>query len=250
VCRHLAYIGAATPLRRLLFDAEHSLARQAARPRFQLAGNDNPHGWGVAWYSEADTPAIDSAPMVHHSTAPIWEDDVPPSIEHADVVACVAAARLASPGTVEIDARNNAPFVSGEWSFSMNGWAFVDDPRRERALRDALTPARAATLAGDTDSEVLFGLILEHLDAGESPAEAVAKVNALVEPGPGVRVNMLLTDGRRVIATANGNSLFTALTDTGIRIASEPTEDATSWKRVADLSIIEADRECMTIESL
>jgi glutamine amidotransferase len=132
----------------------------------------------------------------------------------------------------------------------MNGWAFVDDPRRERSLRDALTPARAAALVGDTDSEVLFGLILEHLDAGESPAESVAKVNALVEPGPGVRANMLLTDGTRVIATANGNSLFTKVSDEGVRLASEPTEDPTSWKRVADLSIIEADRDGMTIESL
>jgi glutamine amidotransferase len=250
VCRHLAYVGAATPLRPLLFDAEHSLTRQAARPRFQLAGDDNPHGWGVAWYSEMDPTATGTAPAVHHSTTPIWEDEVPPALEQAQAVACVAAARLASPGTVEVDARNNAPFVSGLWSFSMNGWAFVDDPRRERSLRDALTPARAAALVGDTDSEVLFGLILEHLDAGESPAESVAKVNALVEPGPGVRANMLLTDGTRVIATANGNSLFTKVSDEGVRLASEPTEDPTSWKRVADLSIIEADRDGMTIESL
>jgi glutamine amidotransferase len=245
VCRHLAYVGAATPLRPLLFEAEHSLARQAARPRFQLAGNDNPHGWGVAWYSDSEP-----VPALHHSTRPIWEDDVPPSVEKAEAVACVAAARLASPGTVEVDARNNAPFVSSAWAFSMNGWAFVDDPRRERALRDALTPARAAALVGDTDSEVLFGLILERLDAGESPAEAVAKVNALVEPGPGVLVNMLLTDGTRVIATANGNSLFTKESDEGVHLASEPTEDPASWKRVADLSIIEAGRDGMIIESL
>ena len=47
-----------------------------------------------------------------------------------------------------------------------------------------------------------------------------------------------------------GNSLFTAVSDEGVRIASEPTEDPTSWKRVADLSILESNGDGMSIESL
>jgi gamma-glutamyl hercynylcysteine S-oxide hydrolase len=116
MCRHLAYVGAPASLHHLLFGAPHALARQAQRPQHQKSGDNNPDGWGVAWY-----PGSDDAPHVYRTVTPIWDDAefVRASLE-IDCTAVLAAARLASPGAT-IDVSGNAPFVEGRWAFSLNG---------------------------------------------------------------------------------------------------------------------------------
>ena len=75
-----------------------------------------------------------------------------------------ATSRPGSPTEVA----GNAPFVSGRWLFAHNG--FVDgfrDGRARRAVRRSSRRPGRRRCAGDADSEVLFGLILDRLDAGE-----------------------------------------------------------------------------------
>jgi glutamine amidotransferase len=230
VCRHLTYLGPPVTLSALLFTAPHALHTQSRTPRLQAAGRTNPDGWGVAWYHGGATE-----PERYASTAPIWDDDGFAAGE-ARSGAVIAAARLASPGTT-LDVRNNAPFVAGRWSFSLNGFAFRDG--RAPILRAALSPARRDALRGDTDSEVLFGLVLDRLDEGADAAGALRDVTAVVDPDDDLRLNLLLTDGTDVAATAWGNSLFVLSGDDHLTIASEPLDDDPAWQPVPDRSLVD-----------
>jgi glutamine amidotransferase len=217
-------------LRDLLFDAPHALARQARMPRLQNAGNDNPHGWGVAW----DPPSFTR----YRTVTRMWEDTGFAVDERATVV--LAAARFASPGSA-YEIENVAPFVADGWAFSLNGVVRTFREGFGEELRARLSPRRAAALTGDTDSEVLFGLVLDRIDAGASPGEALGDVIRIVRARSDGGLNLLLTDGRDVAATAVDNSLFLRR-DGGILVASEPLDDSASWLRVDNGSLVENDR--------
>ncbi len=236
MCRHLAYLGTPVALSTVLFDAAHALAEQSRVPRHQPPGRINPDGWGVAWYADegGSTTPIRSGPDRYRSTTSIWSDDVfSDGARRAGTI--VAAARLASPGTA-LDVHNNAPFVSGHWSFSLNGYGFRDD--REPKLRAALSPARRAALEGDADSEVLFGLVLDRIDQGADATSALLDVTALVEPDDDMNLNLLLADGATITATAWGNSLFAYDAADRFVVASEPLDDDPAWRPVPDRSAV------------
>jgi glutamine amidotransferase len=230
MCRHLAYLGPPAALSSLLFDASHALCAQSRTPRHQPPGRTNPDGWGVVWYPDGAV-----APEQYRSKTSIWSDEAF-TLGTERATAVVAAARLASPGTT-LDVRNNAPFVSSRWSFSLNGFGFHNE--REATLRAALSPERRGALEGDTDTEVLFGLVLDRLDRGVDPASALGEVTALVDPDDDVRLNMLLGDGTSVVGTAWGNSLFILSRDDCFLVASEPLDDDPAWVPVPDRSVVD-----------
>jgi glutamine amidotransferase len=230
MCRHLAYIGPPVTMHDLLFDAPHALVHQARSPRLQNAGNDNPHGWGVAW----DAPSFTR----YRSVTPMWQDRDFATDTRAAVV--LAAARYASPGSA-FELENVAPFVADGWAFSLNGVVRDFHAGFGEQLRAQVSAARVAALAGDTDAEVLFAMVRDRLDDGESPGEALATVTRFVRAHSNGALNLLLTDGHRIAATAVDNSLFVRVGD-GILVASEPLDDDTSWLRVDNGSLVENDR--------
>ncbi len=230
MCRHVAYVGGPISLYEVLFGAPHALARQAECPRHQQSGDTNPDGWGVAWYHGA------GAPEVYRSVTPIWDDhEFAARSRDVECTALLAAARLASPGAA-IDVTGNAPFVAGSWSFSLNGIVrgFTEGVGDE--LRTKLEPARRDALVGDADTEVLFAMVLQRIDAGIAPDAALEQVVAEVLRLTTGRLNLLLTDGTTVYATRLGNSLFRL----GSCVASEPLDDQ-DWREVRDGSISRHD---------
>ncbi len=241
MCRHLAYLGPPTGLSDLLFDAPHSLARQAEEPRLQTSGTTNPDGWGVAWY-DSGTPLPES----YRTVTPIWDDsEFATRARGLTSGAFLAAARLASPGATLADT-GNAPFVSGPWAFSLNGIVdgFPDGVGDE--LRAGLRVERIAGIAGDADTEVLFALVLQHLADGDDPSSALAKVVGQVLGVTTGRLNLLLTDGHRLHATRWGNSLFRL----GPAIASEPTDARPGWAEIPDHSLVDVAPDRVTTTSL
>ncbi|MDQ1431145.1 MAG: gamma-glutamyl hercynylcysteine S-oxide hydrolase [Actinomycetota bacterium] len=229
MCRHLAYLGDPVGLASPLFDAPHSLARQAEHPRHQTSGTTNPDGWGVAWYHEDRT-----APEQYRTVTPIWEDTAF-AARAASITAgaFVAAARLASPGAALADT-GNAPFVSGPWAFSLNGIVQGFPDGIGDKLRARVQSVRREAIVGDADSEVLFALVLQELDAGADPGTALAEVVRDVVAITTGRLNLLLTDGRRIFATRYGNSLYQCAT----MLASEPIDERPAWSEVPDHSLV------------
>src|SRR5213076_2552951 len=100
-----------------------------------------------------------------------------------------------------------------------------------------------------SDAEVLFALVLDRLDAGDSMGEALAGVIATVEAITTGRLNLVLTDGAGVSATASGDSLFVRRGD-GIVVASEPFDDDSCWQAVPDRSLVDARAGSVAITSL
>jgi glutamine amidotransferase len=239
VCRHVAYLGPPADLASLLLDPPHSLVEQARASRFQQSGPENPDGFGVGWYE----PGAEGRVAVRYRTPqPIGADaGFPERARATTTTALLAAVRLASPGA-PVEESGNAPFLAGPWLFSLNGVVHGHFEGVGDALRALVSPARAAGIEGVTDSEVLFALALDRLDAGESPAAALAAVIDAVTARTTGRLNLLLTDGTRVAATAWENSLFTR-TMTGALpvtwVASEPLDDDPGWTRVPDGSLVE-----------
>jgi len=247
MCRHLAYLGPPRTIRSLVLDPPHSLRHQAEAPRLQHAGATNLDGWGVAWW-----PAPGDPPQDHRTVTPLPADHAFADAE-ATAVALLAAARLASPGSV-VAVDGNAPFAAAPWRFSLNGFVAGFHDGVGTALRQRLSPARREGLQGDTDSEVLFGLALDAMDAGAGPGHALQSVLAAVLSVSEGRLNLLISDGRAIWATAYRHSLFTladaGLAAGGVLVASEPLDDDPSWADVPDGSLVEATAHDLRITPL
>jgi glutamine amidotransferase len=247
VCRHLAYLGPPRSLSSLLYEPEHSLEQQSWRPRFQREGAMNADGWGVGWWD----PHVRPDPARYRTAAPMWTDRSFRSV--AEVVcpgAFVAAVRSATPPSPIVDT-GNAPFTAGPWLFSLNG--FVNDFRGPvgEGLRRLVTERRAVAIEGTSDSEVLFALVLDALDAGATTEEALARVVGDVAARADAVLNLLLSDGTAIVATTIGNSLFalqaSGLATGGVLLASEPLDDHEDWARIPDGSILRAT--CTELEA-
>jgi gamma-glutamyl hercynylcysteine S-oxide hydrolase len=249
VCRHLAYIGPPVTLEALLLQPPHSLRQQASAPRYQTNGKNNADGFGVGWYDRE----LRSEPARYRTTRPIWEDASFASFAGlVQTSAVVAAVRNASPG-MPLDETANAPFTEGPWLFSHNGFVPEFHSGVGDALRRTVSENRANAMAGETDSALLFALVLDRLDAGVSPVDALVSVVDTVEDMTTARLNLLLTDGERIAATAVRNSLFVFddrdLTG-AVVIASEPHDDKPAWESVPDGSLVEFGDEKLEIRPL
>jgi glutamine amidotransferase len=238
MCRHIAYLGPPRTLGSLLHDPQRSLEVQSWRPAFQREGAMNADGWGVGWWDVAVRPE----PARYRTASPMWTDGSFRSVAHVvQAEAMLAAVRSATPPSPIVDT-GNAPFASGPWLFSLNGFVTAFRAGIGEQLRRSLTVERAAGIEGSADTEVLFALVLDQLDAGATPADALARVTATVLALTEGKLNLLLGDGQAITATACGNSLFTlrdsGLAADGVLVASEPLDDDPAWERVPDGSVV------------
>jgi gamma-glutamyl hercynylcysteine S-oxide hydrolase len=246
MCRHLAYLGAPIALDALLLRPEHSLLHQSYEPHHQVSGVVNADGFGAGWYDQA----IRTEPARYRSDRPIWTDRSFASL--AGLVrsgAVLAAVRSATPG-FPVEESGAAPFTAGTWLFSHNGIVEGFAAGIGVELRASVSDARAAAIEGRTDSEVLFALTLDQLDSGATLGAALAAVVKAVDARTNGRLNLLLTDGNGVAATAWGDSLFLQHTNATTIIASEPLDATPGWQRVPDRSLVEGDAAGVTVGAL
>lgn len=242
MCRHLTYLGPPVTLESLL-DAPYGLVRQSWAPRYQDVGRINADGFGVGWYDRSRRPE----PARYRTTRPMWTDRTFASL--AGLVASEAvmgSVRAATPPS-PVEVSCNAPFTAGPWLFSHNGTinGFHDPGTGVRVkLGHLISEHRGGGIEGCSDSEVLFALALDRLDHGASLGDALADVTGTVLGLTTGRLNLMLTNGQEVAATAWGSSLFalggTGLAAGGIVVASEPSDDEVGWESVADGSLLEA----------
>ncbi|MEU3776137.1 ergothioneine biosynthesis protein EgtC [Streptomyces sp. NPDC032472] len=247
MCRHIAFLGPEVPLGRLLSDPEHSLVRQAWDPRRQVSGTVNADGFGVGWYAEGDP-----VPARYRRAGPIWGD-----LAFADLArvvragAALAAVRDATLAGAEGEAAA-APFASGPWLFSHNG-AVRGWPESAAPLTAGLPPAELLSLPAATDSALVWALVLHRLRAGDDLGTALAEsVRELAEAAPGSRLNLLLTDGAAIAATAWGDSLW-YLADVPAQrvvVASEPYDADARWCEVPDRTLLTAHRTRVVLTPL
>ena len=250
MCRLLAYLGPPVTLESLLFAPPHSLVRQSYAPRHQRHGRVNADGFGVGWYDHELRPE----PARYRRDRPIWSDRSLASL--AGLVrsgAVVAALRDATPPAA-VEESGSPPFTSGPWLFAHNGAVDGFVAGAGEALRSALSERSRAQIEGDSDSAVVFAVVLDALDAGATAPEALDRAVGTVLAEAPARLNLLLTDGRQVVATAWGDSLFVldraGMAAGGVIVASEPSDDSPDWRAVPDGSLVVASPAGLSVRPL
>lgn len=189
---------------RSLLDAENALGTQSVR---------HPDGWGVAYY-------VDGAPHLTRSPTTAETDHLfhrVSGVVSSETV--VAHVRKATQGNNSV--LNCHPFQFGRWVFAHNG----DIPRFEEvrgSLLSLINENLRPFVLGETDSEVLFFLLLSELgmcvtkgctpNAVEVAAAMRAVVRAVRDRVPGEGENaplltMVLTDGELMVALQGGKEL-------------------------------------------
>jgi glutamine amidotransferase len=238
MCRQMAYVGPPVTLESLILAPEHSLLHQSYSPRFQRHGVVNADGFGCGWYSQ-----VRPEPALYRRDKPVWSDRTFASI--AGVIssgAFLAAVRDANTGAATEES-STAPFTSGGWLFAHNGRFRGFDGALGVTLRKKLSDEALGLVSGTSDSEVLFGLILDRLSEGLTPVQALRwTVNTCLEMTTGT-FNLLLMDRSNIYATACGDSLYFCdggkAIPGGVVVASEPFDDDPAWKPVPDSSAVE-----------
>ena len=244
MCRHLAYLGPDVTLGDVLVEPPWGLYTQSWAPREQQHGTVNVDGFGVGWYVQGDP-----LPARYRRDRPIWADGT--FADLARVVrsgAFLAAVRSATPGMAAGEAAA-APFAGGGWLFSHNG-AVKGYPDSVAELAAGLPPDRLIALEAATDSALLWAMTRQRLDAGATLGDALTGVVAEAEQHCEARLNLLLTDGRLIAATAVGNSLAVLVGEDDVVVASEPYDDDPGWVRVQDRSLVLARPGSMTVSTL
>ncbi|MGW1729825.1 ergothioneine biosynthesis protein EgtC [Streptomyces sp. AM2-3-1] len=238
MCRHIAYLGPPVALGELLTRPPHALVRQSWEPRRQKYGTVNADGFGVGWYADGDP-----VPGRYRRQGPIWADE---SFDDLARVVRSSALLAAVRDATERDADGEAaaaPLAAGRLLFSHNG-AVKGWPGSLAPLAATLPPAELLSLAARCDSALIWALVRHRVADGDDVPQAVADtVREVSEAAPGSRLNLLLTDGTTIVATAWGDTLW-YLAEPGHRtvVASEPYDDDPHWREVPDRTLLVATR--------
>ncbi len=215
VCRHLAWLGAPRTLAALVLDPPYGLLRQSYAPRRQRHGRVNADGWGVGLLGP-------QGPARWRSTRPLWGDASFAAMAPLLSAACALAAVRSATAGMPIEETATAPFTDGRWLLSHNG----------RVDRDVLPVAPGAESVCDA------ALLAAAVFAGgvDALADTVCEIG---RADPAARLNLLLTDGERVLATTWGDTLAVLRLPDGVVVASEPWDDDLRWTDVPDRSLLE-----------
>ncbi|MFG2043257.1 ergothioneine biosynthesis protein EgtC [Dactylosporangium sp. NPDC048998] len=252
MCRHVAYLGPPIPLAELLFTPPHSLSRQSWAPLDMRGGGTiNADGFGIGWFEDPKS----EEPIRYRRESPLWSDaGLPALAAAARSGAILAAVRSATVG-MPVTESAAAPFTAGRWLFSHNG-VIAGWPDSVAGVARGLPVRDLLTLEAPTDSALLWTLVRAHLRAGDPPATALSAVVARVSAAaPGSRLNLLLTDGETIAATACGHSLSylardTSTVDASVLVASEPLFGHHGWIPVPDRALLVANPASATITAM
>ncbi|WP_020673586.1 ergothioneine biosynthesis protein EgtC [Amycolatopsis nigrescens] len=238
MCRHLGYLGVPRAPAELVLDAPHSLLRQSYAPADMRAGGTvNADGFGLGWQTE------DGATARYRKPSPIWTDQSLPELARSlRLGSFVAAVRSGTEG-MPVNEAACAPFADGPWLFSHNGvvrgW-----PDSVAPLAERLPVTDLVRLEAPTDSALLWALLRDRLSQGVDPVRAVTDlVTEVEEAAPGSRLNLLLTDGSLLVATAWTHALSVLRTDEAVVVASEPLDADPGWTPVPERHAVIVQRE-------
>ncbi|MCW2633037.1 MAG: ergothioneine biosynthesis protein EgtC [Pseudonocardia sp.] len=236
MCRHLAYLGPPTTLAGLLLAPPHGLLRQSYAPADMRGGGTiNADGFGVGWYPGPGLP-----PGRYRSERPMWSDPSFAELAAATVAPAVLAAVRSATVGMPVTAQACAPFSDGRWLFSHNG-VITGWPGSVADLAGSLPVTDLLTMDAPTDAALLWALVRQRLHAGTPPAEVLhGLVTTVAELAPGSRLNLLLTDGQTVYATAWGHALSVRVGPDAALVASEPIDGLPGWTPVPDQHLITA----------
>lgn len=212
------------------------------------------HGWGVARFDG-------QAPWIETSAS---SAEICPRFgligEETATTGLLAHIRLASVGAIHES--NNHPFFAGGWAFMHNGTLRHFDAVRAR-MEAEIDPRWRSQLRGETDSERCFALFLTSLgqrgtsDLGEVTRALVRVMRVaqgLCDEGAAEdeksAMNFIVSDGRRLVATRRGRTLYSARRPGTHFLASEHLWGGEAWESVPEGGIIAIEEDLRSRSSL
>jgi glutamine amidotransferase len=200
----LAYSGSPILLDEVLYKPAHSLIDQSRHARMGVE-TTNGDGFGVGWYEEERTAgSARPEPAIFRGVGPAWSDINLRELSGRIRSPLFFAHIRASTGT-GVQQSNCHPFRHGRWLWMHNG-AIHQFADLKRDLVLAVDPSLYSSIAGATDSEVMFYLALT-LGLEEDPPRGVARMIGLIEQvanrlgvAEPLQMTVATSDGERVWA--------------------------------------------------
>ena len=249
MCRLLGYLGSSIQLDRVLIKPEHSLIKQSYKPQKMTSGFLNADGFGIGWYDSKPN----TLPYSYRNILPIWNDvNLPPLARYIQTGCFLGYVRSATSNS-SVDMVNCQPFSYQKISFVHNG--FIDDFRSTlyRPIRQQLSDYAYQRIEGTTDSEHIFAMVVNELDADPSLSLKQALNNTIVNLATmaesdniKLSANIVVTNGKELAACRYANckqspSLYYIKDDSdydnAVIIASEPLFEG-NWIGFPDESIM------------
>jgi glutamine amidotransferase len=275
MCRFALYLGTEIRVSALVTEPANSIIHQSfdSHERSEPLNGD---GFGIAWYSDRSA----EAPALFRSTTPAWSNNNLREIARITLTECLLAhIRAASPG-LPVAEINCHPFKHGQLTFMHNGDLGGFQLMR-RKLLDGLSDEAFGSIKGTTDSEHIFAVFLDRLeatpDAGsrterlaqamEATIQHVESLRGEVAPDRPALLNLVVCDGRNAVVARYtsghlpANSLYFSkgrmyLCEKGlchmeaegpehsaVLVVSEPLDEADHWIRVSpgDMLLVTPD---------
>ena len=208
MCRFTFYQGREIPIADLVTRPENSLINQSSKAR-ERPEPLNGDGFGLAWYT-----GDDPVPARFRSVRPAWNNDNLAELARVTRSGCILAhVRASTSGRFDVAHDNCHPFRCGPFTLMHNGDVPAFASIR-RPLMESLSDQGFASIRGNTDSEHIFALVMEHLRGREQQSNckvlaealetAIGRVLALLAehaPGTHAYLNLLLSDGTHAVAS-------------------------------------------------
>ena len=210
-----------------MLEPGHGLIVQSYVPRPQAHRRMNADSWGAGFFA-AGRPE----PARWRSNRPLWTDSSFASVARVVASSCVLAAVRSATAGMPLDETATAPYGRSRWLLSHNGVADRSIPGPRPHAESACDSAQLAAH--------LFDL---------GPERAGEFVRDLGKRDPDARLNLLLTDGRRIIAT-RWNDTLSILRTGGVVVASEPYDDDPGWADVPDHHLVDVADGMVTVPEL
>lgn len=245
MCRLLAYMGPEINLFDLILKPHHNLEKQAWQPKELREAKLNADGFGFGWYQQNGETAL------YRQSYPIWNDsnlkDLSLTLKQNLFFAMVRSAT----GGHDTGLSNTQPFAYKHWLFQHNGYIlnFTTDFRTQ--TRRLLHHDYENLIQGNTDSEYIFALLMQHLEQTDDPVTALQHTFndiASITKDKRSLLNIMLSDDSNIYASKHAiNGLCPSLyygrnindfPENGQLLASESLNDDKNWQSVDDHRII------------
>ncbi|MBK7951014.1 MAG: class II glutamine amidotransferase [Deltaproteobacteria bacterium] len=165
MCRFLFYHGPPIRIAELVTEPRHSLIRQSVQSR-EREEPLNGDGFGIAWY----VPHLDSRPALFRSITPAWNNANLLELARVIESPCILAHVRAATQVRAVSEVNCHPFKHGTLSMMHNGDLGGFEGLRRR-LQAGLSDEAFSLIAGSTDSEHLFAMMVDALRQETSEPE-------------------------------------------------------------------------------
>ncbi|MEA5541240.1 ergothioneine biosynthesis protein EgtC [Limnoraphis robusta Tam1] len=204
MCRLLGYLGCTIPLERILSDPPHSLIVQSYQPREMREALLNADGFGLGWYHATQQ----TDPFTYKNIFPAWSDLNLKSLgRYIESERILAYVRSATPGQA-VNLTNCQPFQFERLLFVHNGYIKEFRTSLYRLIRNRLRDSVYQNIEGTTDSEHIFGLLINELTSAAQPTLTEALHTTLMilqELGEladvKALVNVIICDGQQMVAS-------------------------------------------------